>query len=166
MSALQPSTVDDGPAPRYYARFGARASALLVDGLLAAGSTLPGLVLLIVSPTEQQACTIDGRSSHCSVPSPGWLALAMTVVVVGFASHLAWYCLRVSHGQSVGQKASGVRVVDQLTVEPIAPWRVFARQFARLASFAVFGLGYLWMLWDPRSQTWHDKITGTIVVKA
>ena len=27
------------------------------------------------------------------------------------------------------------------------------------------GLGYLWMLWDPQRQTWHDKAAGTYVVR-
>lgn len=26
-------------------------------------------------------------------------------------------------------------------------------------------LGFLWMIWDPRKQGWHDKIAGTYVVK-
>jgi uncharacterized RDD family membrane protein YckC len=28
----------------------------------------------------------------------------------------------------------------------------------------IFYLGYLWMLWDPQQQTWHDKLVGTTVV--
>ena len=27
------------------------------------------------------------------------------------------------------------------------------------------GLGYLWMLWDRRRQTWQDKLGGTLVVR-
>jgi uncharacterized RDD family membrane protein YckC len=25
-------------------------------------------------------------------------------------------------------------------------------------------LGFLWMLWDNKKQTWHDKAAGTVVV--
>ena len=28
----------------------------------------------------------------------------------------------------------------------------------------VICLGYLWMLWDPEKQTWHDKMAGSVVV--
>jgi uncharacterized RDD family membrane protein YckC len=35
----------------------------------------------------------------------------------------------------------------------------------KLVSSFVFGLGYLWAIWDSRKQTWHDKIAGTVVVK-
>jgi uncharacterized RDD family membrane protein YckC len=26
-------------------------------------------------------------------------------------------------------------------------------------------LGYLWMLWDDKKQTWHDKMVGSNVVR-
>jgi uncharacterized RDD family membrane protein YckC len=29
----------------------------------------------------------------------------------------------------------------------------------------VFCLGFLWMLWDPNKQTWHDKVAQTYVVR-
>ena len=30
---------------------------------------------------------------------------------------------------------------------------------------AVTLLGFLWCLWDPEQQTWHDKVAGTVVVR-
>jgi uncharacterized RDD family membrane protein YckC len=30
----------------------------------------------------------------------------------------------------------------------------------------VLYLGYLWPLWDPRKQTFADKIVGSVVVRA
>jgi uncharacterized RDD family membrane protein YckC len=39
------------------------------------------------------------------------------------------------------------------------------RGLSGLFSVAVVGLGFFWMLKDPEKQTWHDKITGTYVVK-
>jgi uncharacterized RDD family membrane protein YckC len=27
-------------------------------------------------------------------------------------------------------------------------------------------LGLLWVLWDPQKQGWHDKMAGTVVVRA
>jgi uncharacterized RDD family membrane protein YckC len=163
MSAVQPRAVDAEPDVRYLASFASRFGAFAIDGLIAISSTLPGLIVLLASPTRPRACTIGGESTTCSVPSSGWLGLAMTIVVVGFAAQLAWYCVRVSRDRSIGQRAAGLRIVDQRRVEPVGAWRVFARQWARLLSTVPFGLGYLWMLWDDESQTWHDKLTGTIV---
>ncbi len=40
------------------------------------------------------------------------------------------------------------------------------RYFASILSGVALGIGYLWMLWNPKKQTWHDIIAKTIVVKA
>ena len=40
------------------------------------------------------------------------------------------------------------------------------RGLASIFSAAVLGLGWLWILWDPRRQAWHDKIAKTYVVRA
>ena len=39
------------------------------------------------------------------------------------------------------------------------------RYFAAILSAIVLFLGYLWMIWDPKKQTWHDHIAKTVVVK-
>jgi uncharacterized RDD family membrane protein YckC len=39
------------------------------------------------------------------------------------------------------------------------------RGLSGIFSFAVLGLGYLWILKDPERQAWHDRIAGTLVVK-
>ena len=51
------------------------------------------------------------------------------------------------------------------TLEPIGTRRGFIRAVVRLASEFVLYLGYLWMIWDPKRQTWHDKAVKSIVVK-
>ncbi len=40
------------------------------------------------------------------------------------------------------------------------------RYFASILSGIALGIGYLWMIWDSRKQTWHDKIAKTVVVRA
>ena len=48
----------------------------------------------------------------------------------------------------------------------VGPGRAIGRYFAKFLSGLVIGLGYFWMLWDPKKQTWHDKLVNTVVVKA
>ena len=71
-------------------------------------------------------------------------------------------------GQTLGDAALGIRVVDVRdgTGEPIGYGRAFLRWLVSIFSILVFALGYLWMLWDPRKQTWHDKLASTVVVTA
>jgi uncharacterized RDD family membrane protein YckC len=69
-------------------------------------------------------------------------------------------------GATVGKRALNIRVVDQDTAQPgIGSGRAAGRYFGRWLSALPLALGYLWMLWDPRKQTWHDKLARTLVVK-
>ena len=69
-------------------------------------------------------------------------------------------------GQTLGKRLCGIRVVDADTYQPgIGVGRGVGRWAARFLSQIPCGLGYLWMLWDPRKQTWHDKLVRTVVVK-
>ena len=69
-------------------------------------------------------------------------------------------------GQTLGKKICNIRVVDETSSLPgIGLGRGIGRYFARWLSAIPFGLGYFWMLWDDRKQTWHDKLVSTVVVK-
>jgi uncharacterized RDD family membrane protein YckC len=67
-------------------------------------------------------------------------------------------------GAGLGKRALGLRVVDQRTGGPIGYPRAFVRWLTQIVSTLVFFLGYLWMLWDPEKQCWHDKLAGDVVV--
>jgi uncharacterized RDD family membrane protein YckC len=67
-------------------------------------------------------------------------------------------------GYTVGKKIVGIRVVS-VQGEPIGWVEAFVRSISKILSHFLF-LGFLWMLWDPESQTWHDKIADTYVVEA
>ena len=69
-------------------------------------------------------------------------------------------------GQTPGDAALGIRVVDIDSGRVIGYGRAFGRALVSIVSGLVVGIGYLWMLWDARSQTWHDKLTRTIVIRA
>jgi uncharacterized RDD family membrane protein YckC len=67
-------------------------------------------------------------------------------------------------GQTLGKKLCRIRVIDLRVGGPIGPGRAFIRWIGRFVSAFVFGLGYLWMLWDKEKQTWHDKMATAVVV--
>ncbi|MHB8648154.1 MAG: RDD family protein [Thermomicrobiales bacterium] len=68
------------------------------------------------------------------------------------------------NGQAIGKEAMGIRV-DARGGQPVSVGMAFARSAMKLVSGAVLLLGYLWMLWDPKKQTWHDKVADTYVVQ-
>jgi uncharacterized RDD family membrane protein YckC len=39
------------------------------------------------------------------------------------------------------------------------------RALVGILSLAVAGIGFLWVVWDPERQSWHDRVAGTYVVK-
>jgi uncharacterized RDD family membrane protein YckC len=67
-------------------------------------------------------------------------------------------------GQTLGQMAMGIRVIDFNTGGPIGYGRAFIRWLVSLVSAIVIFLGYLWMLWDKEKQCWHDKAANDVVV--
>jgi uncharacterized RDD family membrane protein YckC len=95
--------------------------------------------------------------------SPSWARHAyravLTAVVVGYFGYF-W----TRGGQTLGMLAWHIRVTraDGASLR----WRdVITRLAAALLSWAALGMGYLWMLVDRERLTWHDRLTGTRVVK-
>jgi uncharacterized RDD family membrane protein YckC len=156
----------DAGSSRPYAGFGARLGALIIDGLIGALFSIPGLLALFAGPKHLAECTVNGENGICNVPDNSTILAAVALFVALGLAYGIIYCRRAGHGQSWGQQACNVRVVDAQTGQPIGAWRTFGRQAARILSGAVCYLGYLWMLWDGRKQTWHDKLVGSIVVRS
>lgn len=65
---------------------------------------------------------------------------------------------------TVGGIICGLRVA-RTDGKPLAFTDSLVRGLASILSAAAAGLGWLWILWDPERQAWHDKIAGTVVVR-
>ncbi len=83
----------------------------------------------------------------------------------GLVFWFAYKWLLDSNGGTVGKMAVGVRVVDDVTLQPIGYARGLGRTLMAIVSSAALGLGFLWAAWDSRGKTWHDHVAGSIVVK-
>jgi uncharacterized RDD family membrane protein YckC len=69
-----------------------------------------------------------------------------------------------STGQTPGDAALAIRVIDLQGGGSIGYMRAFIRWVVSLISAIVLLIGYLWMLWDGEKQTWHDKAAGSVVI--
>lgn len=85
----------------------------------------------------------------------------MSNVITGLVVLLFW----VERGATPGKLALGIRIIDAETGGTPPIGRLVLRYLGYIVSAIPLGLGYFWMLWDARRQTWHDKIGGTLVVK-
>lgn len=68
-------------------------------------------------------------------------------------------------GQTWGKRVIGIRVADISTGRSIGVPRALIRHVGRFLSTLPLLLGYLWMLWDPEKQTWHDKLARAVVIE-
>ncbi len=67
-------------------------------------------------------------------------------------------------GQTVGKKVVDIRVVRAADGAALGWATALLRHVCSWLSTIACGLGYLWMLWDKEKQTWHDKLSATVVV--
>lgn len=69
-------------------------------------------------------------------------------------------------GQTPGDAALSIKVVDERngTGQPIGHGRALGRWAMSYVSGVLIALGFLWMLWDPKKQTWHDRVAGSLPI--
>jgi uncharacterized RDD family membrane protein YckC len=123
-------------------------------------------IVLFNGKKEIKVCSFDA-TRLCRSPTGSTVALFWFILLLGIVAAILYYGLTEGRtGQTVGKRALGVKVLDARTGTPIGVGRAIGRYFAKFLSAIPCGLGYLWMLWDPNQQTWHDKIVGSWVVAA
>jgi uncharacterized RDD family membrane protein YckC len=94
------------------------------------------------------------------------LLLGGAGIALSFVFSFGYYTyFHGSTGQTPGDAALGIRVVDIDSGEVIGYGRAFGRALVSIVSALVIVLGYLWMLWDPRRQTWHDKAVSSVPIR-
>ena len=157
------------------ASFGTRLGAWLLDGLLYGLLSLvfviPGIVVIVsaFSNCEWIETSEDSWEAFCppGEPNGGPIAGGIILILIGILLTVFLYVRAMGKtGQTWGAKIVGVRVIDERTGAPIGFWRALGRSlFANFISANVFYLGYLWMLWDDKKQTWQDKVVNSVVVK-
>jgi uncharacterized RDD family membrane protein YckC len=162
--------------PPNLAGFWVRVGGSLMDSILygLAGSifTVPGFILGVAAFKDCDRITdANGVSTISCAPGQlkgGLLAAGIALGVVGFLLVAILYFRALGRtGQTWGRKIVGIRVVSATTGQPLGVGKAILRQIVEsIVSGNCLFLGYLWMLWDQRKQTWHDKIVDSVVVRA
>ena len=108
-------------------------------------------------------------------PAPGTreAGILETVGLLSLVLPLFYFWVWNSVGFTPGKQMLGVRVVNEQGGVP-GVMRGFARTAASLLAPLSFGFSYAWAAWDAdperpfatgRGQAWHDKLSGTLVVR-
>lgn len=96
----------------------------------------------------------------------GFVAMVLGLGLVVLVVNTLYYTLLTARGATVGKKVFGMKVVRE-DGGPIGFWRSLLRHtIGYWISGLFFGLGFIWIGFDPHKQGWHDKIAGTYVVRA
>ena len=121
-----------------------RLGAMVYDGLLVSAILITTITLIVVL-------------TNTAVAGPNVLGL---LFLESFAFCAYFWIFR---GQTLGMLAW------HLTIQSTSGYRItfsqaMLRYFAGLLSLAVFGLGYLWILFDPARRSWSDMISDSVIL--
>ena len=133
---------------------------LPVEGLLRRLAAGCYDLLILVGVLMSTSFVVIAARGGAAVPAgnpvfQGFLAAQVAAYFIGF-----W----ARGGQTPGMRAWRLRVQ---TVQGDTPsLAVAATRFAAaLLAVAPAGLGFLWMLVDADNRTWHDRLSGTWIVR-
>lgn len=71
----------------------------------------------------------------------------------------------LNDGRTLGKMAVGTKVVNEDGIAPSLLTALVREVIGKFVSAIVLMLGYIWILFDPKFQGWHDKIASTYVIK-
>jgi uncharacterized RDD family membrane protein YckC len=70
----------------------------------------------------------------------------------------------MQYGATLGKIAMKIRVIEIKTLQNPSIVSALNRAIFRIISEMLLYLGFLWGMFDPARQTWHDKTARTLVV--
>ena len=87
------------------------------------------------------------------------------LVGVGIAMAYSVY-FWTNSGATPGKMVMGLKVVSAETGGLIDVRAAILRYVGYIVSIISLGVGFLWVVWNPEKQGWHDKIAKTRVIRA
>lgn len=159
-----------GELATFGTRLGGYVLDLLLYGLIMALGVVPG-VILMVRAFDDCARVTTGNSAEIICVSDqfdvGSFVLGLVAIFAAFVVVVILYVSAVARsGQTWGRRIVGVKVINEQTGTPPGWGKAIGRTlFAGFISSQIFYIGYLWMLWDDKKQTLHDKVASTHVIK-
>jgi len=148
-----------------YASFGRRTVASLLDGIiLTLAISLPFFAIFFAIGLFFGASSTDSVSGQ---QGSMLFILSLFQQVITFAANIIYPLYFIgSRGQTPGKMIMKIKVLRLDQTKPPGYTTAFIREtVGKILSSIVFGLGFLWVVWDDKKQGWHDKIAKTVVVK-
>ena len=133
-----------------YVGFWPRVGATIIDWVL---------ILVVTAPI----LTIYYGKAYWSGESflVGILDFILSYIFPAVATIMFW----VNKQATPGKMAISSKVIDAKTGGVPSLGQYIGRYFGYIVSAIPLGLGVLWVFFDPKKQSWHDKLSGTVVVR-
>lgn len=133
-----------------YVGFWARFGAAIIDSILLVAITFPLLYMIYGSQYW------DSEEFILGVPD-----FIISWIFPFVATVLFW----IYKSATPGKMALKARVVDAKTGNAPTAQQSIIRYIGYYISLLPLGLGYFWVGWDKKKQSWHDKLAGTVVIR-
>ena len=125
----------------------------LVDRL--AASVIDSVLLIL--PLSIAILVISQSGNNLPIQLIQFISLAVPVAYY-------WYFWTRRDGQTPGKFALGIRVI-KADGTALSDTDAVIRAIGYNVSAMLFGLGFIWAIFDRNNQTWHDKMGRTYVVR-
>lgn len=136
------------PPPGAYAAWPQRALAYLIDIVPIIGIVIVEQILFAIMPGF-----IDVL-----------VALVATVALIGWWVY-NYGMQQGTTGYTLGKGIIGIKLVHEQTGQPVGTGMAIARAFVHIIDAIPCYIGFLWPLWDPKKQTFTDKVlTHNVIV--
>lgn len=133
-----------------YAGFWVRTAAAVIDTVLLMLITYP--ILILIYGQEYWS----GDSFYF-----GFWDLMLNYIFPAIAVLLFW----IYKSATPGKMLLKLSIVDAKTGQKASNRQLIGRYLAYYVSIIPLGLGLIWVGIDQRKQGWHDKLSGTLVIK-
>ncbi|MEY9876533.1 putative RDD family membrane protein YckC [Streptacidiphilus sp. MAP12-33] len=149
-----------------YASWGSRVAAKLIDFVVV--GLLPLILYIVGAAMSATSMTYDPNTNQYTSSGGNGFGVVLILLggLLGLAGGLWLIHQEGTTGQTIGKRAVNIRVVREADGQYLGFGGAFVRQLAHFLDGFVCYLGYLWPLWDAKSQTFADKVMNTVVVKS
>ncbi len=103
----------------------------------------------------------DNATTEETITIINSLVFYVMVLKVVYQTFFVWM-----YGATLGRIAMKIRVISLGDLENPSLLFSLGRASFRIISESIFYLGFLWAVLNPKRETWHDKVSNTLVVNA
>jgi uncharacterized RDD family membrane protein YckC len=147
-----------------YAGFWIRFVASLIDSILVSLTISPLASAIYrssaydnISLTNDPAQMLSALNAQLWSPASGLSFILTAIAVIVF-----W----IYKSATPGKMIVGARIVDARSGGPLTTGQCIGRYLGYYVSLFALCIGFLWVAFDPRKQGFHDKLAGTVVIRA